>query len=83
MEYVLTNGFTEMTMDELMAVDGGEWSWKAFGQATVSGAIGGAIGGAFAGTVTLPVVGTVAGWAAGGILGGLGGAAAYLVCGWW
>jgi hypothetical protein len=77
------NNFQELTMDELMYIDGGEWSWKGFAQSTVAGAVGGAIAGAAGGTITLPVVGTVSGAVGGGILGAAGGAAAYLVCGWW
>ncbi|MDR0298718.1 MAG: Blp family class II bacteriocin [Streptococcaceae bacterium] len=69
--------------EQLMEIVGGNWSWKAFGQSTVGGAVGGAVAGAAGGTMTLPVVGTVAGWAGGGILGGVGGAAAYTVAGWW
>lgn len=83
MELTLKNNFSELSFQELMQVDGGEWSWKELGKSTVSGAVGGAVAGAAGGTVTLPVVGTVAGWAGGGILGAVGGAAAYAVCGWW
>lgn len=79
----MTNGFAEMSMDDILSIDGGAWSWKAFGQATFGGAIGGGITGAFAGSVVLPVVGSVPGWAGGAILGGVGGAATYLFCGWW
>ena len=75
--------FQEISLDEMMFIDGGSWSWKSFGQSAVSGAVGGGVAGAFGGTMTLPVVGTVAGWTGGAILGGVGGAAAYAVCGWW
>lgn len=77
------SAFEVLDQDMLMLIDGGAWSWKEFGQATVGGAVGGGITGACAGSVTLPVVGSVAGWAGGAILGGIGGAATYLVCGWW
>ena len=83
MEMVLNNGFCDMTQDELADIEGGAWSWKDFAQATGSGAVGGAIGGALGGAVTVPGVGSVPGYAAGGILGGLGGAAGYLLFGWW
>ena len=75
--------FQEISLEEMMLIDGGKWSWKEFAQSTVAGAVGGGISGAAGGTITLPVVGTVAGGAGGAILGGLGGAAAYAVCGWW
>lgn len=83
MEMTLNPTFGQLSFDEMMQIDGGAWSWKAFAQSITSGAVGGAVAGACGGTVTIPVIGTVAGWAGGGILGGLGGAAAYLVCGWW
>ena len=72
-----------MSFEEMVLVDGGAWCWKSFSQSIVSGAVGGAIAGSCGGTVTIPGVGTVAGWAGGGLLGALGGAASYLVCGWW
>lgn len=77
------NAFDSLTMDEMMAVDGGKWSWKGFAQYTITTAVGGCACGYAAGTVTLPVVGTVTGAVGGAILGGIGGAAAYLACGWW
>jgi hypothetical protein len=76
-------GFQDVSIEELMLIDGGDWSWKGFAQSTAGGAIGGSIAGAVGGTMTLPVVGTVAGYAGGAILGGIGGAAAYAACGWW
>ena len=73
---VLSNGFCELTMDEIFFVDGGEWSWKEFGQEVLGGAVSGAVGGAVAG-------GGLAGAGVGALGGGLGAAALYLVCGWW
>lgn len=69
MEMVLNNGFCEMPIEEMISIDGGEWSWKEFGQATGSGAVSGAIGGALGGSVTVPVVGSVPEAVAGGVLG--------------
>jgi hypothetical protein len=44
-------GFEELSNDELLMVDGGEWSWKEFGQSTVAGAVGCSLAGAAGGTM--------------------------------
>jgi hypothetical protein len=80
---ICANNFQELSINDLMCIDGGEWSWKAFAQSAIGGGTGGAIAGACGGAITLPVIGSVPGAVGGGILGVLGGAAAYAVCGWW
>lgn len=83
MEMVLNNGFCEMSIDEVLCIDGGAWSWKEFLQTTGSSAVGGAIGGSLGGSVTVPVIGSVPGAVAGGVLGAVGGAVGYALFGWW
>jgi len=78
-----TVGFQEISLEEMMLIDGGAWCWGGFRRSTLDGAVGGSVAGAFAGTIKLPVIGTVAGWVGGGIIGGISGAAAYAVTGWW
>lgn len=82
MEIVLSNGFMELSAQDLMDFDGGEWSWKAFGQSVVGGAVGGAAGGAVTGAMA-GGVGAAPGAGIGAIGGAVGGAVTYLVCGWW
>lgn len=83
MEMVMANGFCELNANEMLLIDGGDWSWGEFWKATGEGAVGGAIGGSLGGSVTVPVVGSVPGAAAGGVLGAIGGAVTYALFGWW
>lgn len=82
MEMVLNNGFCEMTMDEMLLIDGGAWSWKEFGKSVVGGAVGGAAGGAVTGAMA-GGVGALPGAGVGAAGGAVSGAVAYLICGWW
>ena len=81
MELVMTNGFSELSVNEMDGVIGGEWSWSwyDFGYSVVTNGVGGAasglVVGALGGTVALPGVGTVGGAGAGALVGLAGGAA--------
>ena len=76
------SGLADLTADDLMDIDGGSWSWKAFGQSVLGGAIGGAIGGAVAGACA-GGVGALPGAGIGFVGGALGGAGVYAATGWW
>ena len=70
MEMNLKNGLCELSMDDMLLIDGGEWSWSwsDFGASTV----GNCAGGAAAGGITAACTGGAC-WPAVGI-GAVGGA---------
>lgn len=70
MELTMSNGLCEMSVNEILLLDGGEWSWSwsDFGASTA----GNCVGGAAAGGVTAVCTGGTF-WPAVGI-GALGGA---------
>ena len=70
MELTMSNGLCEMSVNEILLLDGGEWSWSRsdFGASTA----GNCVGGAAAGGVTAVCTGGTF-WPAVGV-GALGGA---------
>ncbi|GIP60401.1 Blp family class II bacteriocin [Paenibacillus woosongensis] len=77
------NGFSELSLHEMMAIDGGgDFSWSDLGKSVVGGAASGAIGGAASGALA-GGVGAGPGALVGGAAGAVGGAAAYLLTFWW
>ena len=43
MQTVLTNGFSEMSQDEMNIIAGGAWEWNEFNEAVIKGSISGAV----------------------------------------
>ena len=74
-----TNTFNELTNNELMLINGGEWSWHAFFDAVITGTVSGAIAGAAVGTMTIPLIGEVPGVLGGAVIGAIGGAFKYVI----
>ncbi|SHH17627.1 Blp family class II bacteriocin [Tepidibacter thalassicus] len=73
------NTFNELTYNELMLINGGEWNWYAFFDAVVGGAVSGAIAGSAVGTMTIPLIGEVPGVIGGAVIGAIGGALKYTI----
>lgn len=77
----MTNGFAELSADEMKEIDGGAW-YHAVGAViggiggTIGGAMTGAVAGGAVGTFTIPGIGTVSGAAVGLVDGGITGAGA-------
>lgn len=81
MELAMTNGYIELTQNELEIIDaGGVGGNILIGACTlvggVAGFFGGGVAGAAVGTVTVPIFGTVAGGTVGAIAGAGSGALA-------
>lgn len=90
MNYLMSVNFNEISYNELMLIDGGDWSWSEFGTWTGSAAVAASIGGAtLGGTVgsVIPGAGTVTGVVIGGaggfVVGAAIGAIGYSLFGWW
>ncbi|SHH17652.1 ComC/BlpC family leader-containing pheromone/bacteriocin [Tepidibacter thalassicus] len=77
------NSFNELTNDELMLVNGGEWSWGAFFGSVFKGMEKGYHDADPNATTKVPYIGEVPAPIVGALVGGIHGAIDYLVCGWW
>lgn len=83
MEMTLNNNtFNALTNDELMLVNGGEWSWGAFFGSIFEGIKSGYNNADANGTTKVPYLGEVSSPIVGAVLGGIHGAVDYLACGW-
>ena len=78
MEMTLNNKFCELSFEETLCVDGGEFDGAKCCQAALVGGVSGAVGGAVKGAFVGGPAGALTGGIVGGIVGTATGATAYV-----
>lgn len=78
MEMTLNNKFCELSFEETLCVDGGEFNLSDFSKEALVGGISGAAGGAVGGAIAGGPAGALIGGVTGGVAGTVAGATTYI-----